>query len=110
MPGLTVPANLFSTFDAGFFPSGTGVHHEDLVDVVTILDSFQTPMFSSSPKTRAKDVVHSWTVDTLASTTAASATAGIGEGIDFSADALTGPTRLVNGTQIFSRHVIVSDR
>jgi hypothetical protein len=107
MPGTQgTLAGVFSTFDAGFWPSGTGVHHEDLVDVVTILDSFQTPMFSSAPKIRAKDVVHSWTVDTLAAT----ATAGVIEAVDFSGDTLTGPTRLVNGTQIFSRHVAVSDR
>lgn len=111
MPGTQgVLSGVYSTFDAGFFPSGTGIHHEDLVDIVTILDSFQTPMFSSSPKIRAKDVVHSWTVDTLASTTAASATAGVVEAADFSADTLTSPTRLMNGTQIFSRHVAVSDR
>jgi len=77
-----------------------------LADVVTILDSFQTPMFSSSPKIRVRDVVHSWTVDTLT----AVATAGVAEGIDFSGDTLTSPVRLVNGTQIFSRHVVVSDR
>ena len=102
----TVGAGLYSTFDAGFFPNATGIHHEDLVDVVTILDSFQTPFFSSAPKIRAKDVVHSWTVDTLTATS----TAGVAEGIDFSADTLTSPVRLMNGTQIFSRHVMVSDR
>jgi len=107
MPGgFTLPANLYSAFDAGFWPSGTAVNHEDLVDVVTILDSVQTPMFSSAPKIRAKDVVHSWTIDTLAAT----ATAGVPEGIDFSGDTLTGPSRLVNGTQIFRRDVLVSDR
>lgn len=107
MPGSQcVAAGLYSTFDAGFFPSGTGIHHEDLVDVVTILDSFQTPFFSSAPKIRAKDVVHSWTVDTLTATS----TAGVAEGVDFSADTMTSPVRLMNGTQIFSRHVMVSDR
>lgn len=108
MPGTlsAIPTGLLSTFDVGFWPNSTGVHHEDLVDLVTILDSYQTPMFSSMPKIRAKDVVHSWTVDTLAAT----ATTGINEGIDFAGDTLTSPTRLVNITQIFSRHVIVSDR
>lgn len=107
MPGSTcVSAGILSTFDVGFFPNATGVHHEDLIDVVTILDSFQTPMFSSMPKIRARDVVHSWTVDTLAAT----ATGGVAEGVDFSGDTLTSPVRLVNGTQIFSRHVFVSDR
>lgn len=107
MPGTQgVSTNLYSAFDAGFWPSAGGVHHEDLVDIVTILDSFQTPLFSSAPKIRAKDVVHSWSVDTLNAT----ATAGVIEGVDFSADAMTSPVRLVNGTQIFSSHVLVSDR
>ena len=107
--GQTVPTNLYSSFDAGSFTSAA-VNHEDLADVVTILDSFQTPMFSSAPKIRAKDVVHSWTIDTLVSLTGTSATAGSVEGIDFSADALTSPVRLFNVTQIFQRHVLVSDR
>ena len=105
----SVQANLVSTFDLGSFGyanASAGVNHEDLVDVVTILDSFQTPMFSSAPKIRARDVVHSWVVDTLPGT----ATAGVAEGIDFSADTPTTPTRLQNVSQIFSRHVAVSDR
>lgn len=111
MPTLqSTPAGLLSTFDVGSFGYGTGsnfiANHEDLVDIVTILDSFQTPMFSSMPKVRAKDVVHSWGVDTLSATS----TAGVAEGIDFSGDGLTNPTRLFNVTQIFSRHVTVSDR
>lgn len=106
MPGTQGQSGGVTTFDAGFFPNATGIHHEDLVDVVTILDSFQTPMFSSAPKVRARDVVHSWTVDTLAATS----TAGVIENVDFSSDTLTTPVRLVNGTQIFSRHAQVSDR
>jgi hypothetical protein len=107
MPGAQGTAlGLYSAYDSGFWSSVSAVHHEDLADIVTILDSFQTPMFSSSPKIRIRDVVHSWTVDSLSATT----TGVVGEGIDFSGDTLTGPTRLVNGTQIFSRHVIVSDR
>lgn len=99
-------AGLLSTFDVGFWPTATAPTHEDLVDIVTILDSFQTPMFSSAPKLRARDVVHSWTVDTLAAT----ATAGVAEGADFSGDTLTSPTRLVNYTQVYRRDVLVSDR
>jgi hypothetical protein len=108
MPSNILPTNPYTSFDAGFFGSGnaTAINHEDLVDIVTILDSFQTPLFSSAPKLRARDVVHSWTIDTLAAT----ATAGVAEAIDFNGDVLTGPSRLVNGTQIFSRHVVVSDR
>ena len=110
MPGTqTVQSNLVSTFDLGSFGysnASAAINHEDLVDVVTILDSFQTPMFSSAPKIRARDVVHSWVVDTLPAT----ATAGVQEGVDFSGDTPTTPSRLQNVTQIFSRHVVVSDR
>jgi hypothetical protein len=93
-------------YDVGFWPATGAPTHEDLVDIVTILDSFQTPFFSSAPKNRARDVVHSWTVDTLAAT----ATAGEGEMSAFAADTLTAPTRLFNMTQIFRRDVEVSDR
>jgi D-serine deaminase-like pyridoxal phosphate-dependent protein len=95
-----------STYDIGFFPSDTAVHHEDFTDVLTILDSFQTPAFSSFPKIRVRDMVHSWPVDTLAAPT----TAGTPDGVDWNGDVLTTPLRLFNGTQIFSRHVGVSDR
>lgn len=101
-----LPNNLISTYDIGFFPSDTAIHHEDLTDVLTILDSFQTPFFSGAPKIRARDVVHSWPVDTLASPS----TAGAPDGVDFNGDVLTTPVRLFNGTQIFRRDVIVSDR
>lgn len=103
-------SNALTSFGVGFFGSGNAasatVNHEDLVDVVTILDSFQTPMFSSAPKVKVRDMVHSWVVDSLAATS----TAGDFEGPDFSAAAITPPKRLFNGTQIFSKHIAVSDR
>jgi hypothetical protein len=106
-PGTVSDAGLFSTIDSGYLNTVTGAgHHEDLTDIVTILDSYQTPFFSSAPKMRAYDVMHSWAVDSLAAT----ATAGLAEGIDFGGDTITGPARLSNVTQIFARHVIVSDR
>lgn len=107
-----IATNLLSTFDLGFFNNITGVHHEDLTDVLTIIDSTQTPLFSGAPKTRARDVVHSWPVDTLLGATAINvlASAGLAEGMDFEGDALTSPTRLLNVTQLFRRDVIVSDR
>lgn len=100
MAGLT-------TYDLGFWPLSTAVTHEDLVDIVTILDSYQTPLFSSAPKIRSADVVHSWTVDSLPATS----TAGSEENIDFvTGSGPTKPVRLVNGTQIFQRGVHVADR
>ena len=95
-----------STYDLGFWPLNTAVHHEDMLDVVTILDSFQTPFFSSAPKIRVRDVVHSWVVDSLYAT----ATGGTVEDGAFTASTVYTPVRLYNGTQIFSRHVHVSDR
>jgi len=102
----TIPGNLLSTFDVGFFPTDTAIHHEDLTDVLTIIDSYQTPFFSGAPKTRARDVVHSWPIDALA----AVSSAGAPDGVDHSGDTLTAPVRLWNGTQIFRWDVTVSDR
>ena len=76
------------------------------MDMVTILDSFQTPFFSSAPKIRVRDPVHSWVTDTLAATS----TAGTAEGVDFLGVAITAPARLSNNTMIFSKAVVVSDR
>jgi len=101
-----LPANLLSTFDIGFFPSAGAVHHEDLTDVLTIIDSFQTPFFSGAPKIRARDVVHSWPIDSLT----AVSSAGSPDGAEHAGDALTTPLRLYNNTQIFRRDVAVSDR
>jgi hypothetical protein len=104
---MAQPTGLVSTIGVGFWPSTTAPTHEDLVDIVTILDSFQTPFFSSAPKVRAKDVVHSWTVDTLQATS----TGGAIDGDDYGfATASSAPTRLFNATQVFRRDVGVSDR
>lgn len=103
---MAQPSGLISTFDVGFFPNATGTHHEDLIDVQIILGSTQCPAFSTFRKDRARDVVHSWSIDALP----AASTAAQVEGIDFSGTAFATPTRLMNGTQIFDRHVVVSDR
>lgn len=106
---MGAPTGLYGSLQAGGFGykgGATAINHEDLVDVVTILDSYQTPFFSTAPKVRARDVVHSWTIDTLSAT----ALTGSVEGDDFTGNTLTGPIRLFNNTQIFSRSVVVSDR
>lgn len=102
-----LPTNLLSTFDIGFFGSVSAIHHEDLTDVLTIIDSFQTPFFSGAPKIRAKDVVHSWPVDSLLT---AITSAGAADGADHAGDSVAPPVRLFNSTQIFRRDVAVSDR
>jgi hypothetical protein len=102
----TLPGGLLSTYDVGFWPSVSAIHHEDLTDVLTILDSSDTPAVTTFPKGRARDVVHSWPIDTLV----APASAGAPDGVDFAGDTLTTPARLFNGCQEFRRDVIVSDR
>lgn len=104
-----VAGNLLSTFDVGGFDgliAGASAHHEDLIDIQVILGSTQCPAFATFRKDRAKDTVHSWTVDSLS----AASTAGAPEAQAFSADAMSTPVRLFNVTQIFSKSVRVSDR
>lgn len=103
-----IPTNLLSTYDVGSWFTAQGsaqIHHEDYIDVLTILDSTQVPFFSGAPKTRAKDRVHSWSIDTLD----AVATGGAAVGTDFGGDTFSIPKRLTNFTQIFRKDVIVDD-
>src|SRR6185369_1004674 len=97
-----------TTYDVGSWPLTTAPQHEDLMDMVTIIDSFQTPMFSSMPKIRATDVVHSWAIDALDATATGSTNAA--EGSAFVPSSMTTPVRLWNYTQIFRVDVQVSDR
>jgi hypothetical protein len=90
----------------GWYSTVKGVAHESLADVCTILDSFQTPFFSSAPKIRASDVVHSWTIDTLMG----AATASPLETAAFAVTANTDPVRLTNVCQVFRNDIEVSDR
>lgn len=111
MATYTLPGGMLSTYDIGFFGSAAAgsaqINHEDLTDVLTILDSFQTPFFSGAPKLRARDLVHSWPIDSLAAPTSA----GRPDGVDFSSgDVITPPKRLYNGIQTFSQEIVVSDR
>ena len=100
----------WGTYDVGSFGYGYAasaqLNHEDFIDVQVILGATQTPAFTSFRKDRARDVVHSWSVDALAATS----TAGSEEGKTFASAALTNAKRLTNNTQIFSKGVAVSDR
>ena len=85
------------------------VTHESLADVCTILDSFQTPFFSTAPKTRASDAVHSWTVDTLLGATTALSYDGSAFNADY-AGTMTNPSRLTNAVITFVQGVEVGDQ
>jgi hypothetical protein len=90
----------------GWYSAVPGVAHESLADVCTILDSFQTPFFSSAPKIKVSDVVFSWTVDTLMGPVITSPT----ETSAFGVTAMTDPKRLSNVCQVFRNDIEVSDR
>lgn len=101
--GGTPAANMGFTYDWGF--SGGSANREDLLDVITTIDPWDTPFYSSAPKVNAMHTTHEWLVDAYAAT----ATGGALEGGAFSADASLGRTRLTNWTQIFRREVSVAD-
>ena len=90
----------------GWYGTVPGVAHESLADVCTILDSFQTPFFSSAPKIKVSDVVFSWTIDTLMGAVTASPV----ETTAFAVTAMTNPARLNNVCQVFRNDIEVSDR
>jgi hypothetical protein len=90
----------------GWYSTVKGVNRESLADVCTILDSFQTPFFSSAPKVKVTDVVFSWTIDTLMGAVTASPL----ETAAFAVTANTDPVRLTNVCQVFRNDIEVSDR
>lgn len=96
-------ANTFSMYEVGFL-TACG-NREDLLDIVTNIDPWDTPFFSSAPKGRSNSSNHSWLTDALAATS----TAGAIEGGDFNAADLTPRKRLQNITQIFRKDMVVSD-
>ena len=75
------------------------VNHEDLTDVLVTMGQMKNPMYSNLPKTKAKNTLHEWPMDSYAN---AAANAQI-EGFDYAFPALTSATRGQNYTQIFSK-------
>lgn len=96
-------AGYLTSYDIGF-AAGSG-NKEDLLDIITNLDPWDTPFYSSAPKVEARHTTHEWLVDTLNATS----TAGAAEGGDFLADTMTARTRLTNITQIFRKDIAVTD-
>lgn len=74
-------------------------NHEDLTDVLVVMGQMKTPMFSNLPKTKARNVLHEWPLDSYASAAANSQI----EGFDYAFPALTAATRGQNYTQIFAK-------
>ena len=78
---------------------------EDLGDVITVLDTGDTPIWSNAAKAEGSGVIHEWLFQSLAAATDSKAA----EGADFSAAASAQPTRIQNVMQINTKVRKVSD-
>lgn len=92
------------------FAAGAGANREDLLDLITNVDPWDTPWVTQAPKVRAEHVLHEWLTDTLAATS----TAGEVEGADWNLTdgaftATTRPVRRNNQCQIFRKDIAVTE-
>lgn len=92
------------------FAAGAGANREDLLDLITNVDPWDTPWVTQAPKVRAEHVLHEWLTDTLAATS----TAGEIEGADWNLTdgaftATTRPTRRNNQCQIFRKDIAATE-
>ena len=87
---MTQPANTFDTYDS------VGIR-EDLADVIYNVDPSETPFYSKSAKTKARNTLVEWQTQALR----ASAVNAHIEGDATSANAVTPTVRLGARTQIF---------
>ena len=95
---MAQPTNTFDSFDA------VGIR-EDLKDVIYNISPEETPFYSKSSKTTARNTLVEWQTDSLR---ASAANAHV-EGDATTADARSATTRLGNYTQIFKNAVVVPD-
>lgn len=100
--------NVFNTVTYRFgFLAGAGANREDLLDLITNVDPWETPWVTQAPKTQAQHVVHYWLTDTLGSTVD---TSGSIEGADYGfEDVNSAPIRVLNVTQILRQDIGVSE-
>ena len=90
--------SLFKSYDA------IG-NREDLTDIISMISPTDTPMLSRFGKAKAKNTLHEWQTDALAS----ASTTGVVEGSDVETTALTPTTRVSNYTQISRRMFRVTE-
>ena len=95
---MAQPANLYDTYDS------VGIR-EDLSDMIYNVDPSETPFYSKSAKTKARNTLVEWQTQALR----ASAVNAHIEGDATTADAVTPTVRLGARTQIFKNAVVVSD-
>ena len=95
---MAQPTNTFDSYDA------VGIR-EDLKDVIYNISPEETPFYSKSSKTSARNTLVEWQTDSLR---ASAANAHI-EGDATAGEARSATTRLGNYTQIFKNAVVVPD-
>ncbi|WP_304192611.1 DUF5309 family protein [Lentibacter algarum] len=95
---MAQPSNTFDSYDA------VGIR-EDLKDVIYNISPEETPFYSKSSKTSARNTLVEWQTDSLR---ASAANAHV-EGDATAGEARSATTRLGNYTQIFKNAVVVPD-
>jgi len=103
---MAAPGNVGTYFYG--FAAGALFNREDLLEVITNVDPWDTPFVSQAPKVKASHVYHEWLKDYLPATS----TAGAIEGDAFSFSTYGGnttPARVVNVCQIFRRDVAATE-
>jgi hypothetical protein len=103
MPGTT-PIGNAGVYKFGFL-AGAGANREDLLDLITNVDPWDTPWVTQAPKVQASHVVHEWLTDTLGTVDTTTAV----EGADYAYDTTTQPTRQFNITSILRQDIGVSE-
>lgn len=86
-------------------------NREDLIDLITLTDPYETPFFSMVNKGQALATQHEWLTEALAATGGTGQVAGAtyAEGAAFSAATVNDRTRLNNLCEIFRKDIQVSN-
>lgn len=100
---MAIPANLLSVYDIGAVAGSS--NKESVFETIQNIVPWDTPFYSSAPKTNVGLITFEWLTDTLAAVN----TAGTLEGETISGAARANRTRRLNNTQIFTVGVTVSD-
>jgi hypothetical protein len=95
---MATPGRIFQTYNQ------VGIR-EDLQDIIYDISPMDTIAFTRFARMKANNTLHDWQTDALAAPNADNAYI---EGDDFSAQAITGTTKLRNYTQISRKDVVVS--
>ena len=93
----------------GLFGTIAGANNrEDLIDLITLVNPYETPFFSMVQKGTALHTLHEWQTEGLQNTATGGA-AKFNEGGAFSASSINDRTRLNNLCEIFRKDIQVSN-